>query len=114
MLPFNNYVILKEVKGLELIQALEHGVALYPEISGRYPQVAGIDFSFAPDKEPGERLIEAIAGQELEPEKIYKIAINDFIAAGGDGYTMLEKGRVLGEYGALDDIVAEFIQKNLK
>jgi 2',3'-cyclic-nucleotide 2'-phosphodiesterase (5'-nucleotidase family) len=77
--------------------------------------VAGIDFSFAPDKEPGNRLIEVtIAGQELEPEKMYKIAVNDFIATGGDGYTMLEKCRVLGEFGALDNIVVEFIQENMK
>jgi 2',3'-cyclic-nucleotide 2'-phosphodiesterase (5'-nucleotidase family) len=115
VLPFNNCVILKEVKGSDLIQALEHGVALYPEISGRYPQVAGIDFKFAPDKEPGNRIIEVtIAGQELEPENMYKIAVNDFIAAGGDGYTMLEKCRVIGEFGPLDNIVAEFIQENMK
>jgi 2',3'-cyclic-nucleotide 2'-phosphodiesterase (5'-nucleotidase family) len=115
VLPFDNFVVLKEIKGLDLIQALEHGVALYPDISGRYPQVAGIDFCFAPDKEPGNRLIEVtIAGQELEPEKMYKIAVNDFIATGGDGYIMLEKCRVLGEFGALDNIVVEFIQENMK
>jgi 2',3'-cyclic-nucleotide 2'-phosphodiesterase (5'-nucleotidase family) len=112
VLPFNNFVILKEIKGSDIVQALEHGISLYPEISGRYPQVAGIDFTFAPDKEPGNRIIEVtIAGQEVEPEKMYKIALNDFIAAGGDGYTMLEKGQVLRDYGALDNIVAEFIQK---
>jgi len=115
VLPFNNYVILIEIKGSYLIQALEHGIALYPEMSGRYPQVAGIDFSFATDKEPGNRLIEVkIAGQKLEPEKMYKIAVNDFIAAGGDGYTMFEKGQVLREYGLLADMVTEYIQENLK
>ena len=106
VLPFNNFVILKEIKGAEIVQALEHGVSLYPEVSGRYPQVAGITFSFAPEEEPGNRLIEVkIGGQELEPEKMYKIALNDFIAAGGDGYTMLKNSRVLREYGALDNIV---------
>lgn len=114
-LPFNSFVILKEIRGLDLIQAIEHGVSLYPEISGRYPQTAGINFSFAPDKDPGNRVIDVtIVGQELEPERMYKVAVNDFIAAGGDGYTMLEKGKVLGEYGYLVDIVTEFIQKYLK
>jgi 2',3'-cyclic-nucleotide 2'-phosphodiesterase (5'-nucleotidase family) len=115
VLPFNNYVILTEAKGYDIVQALEHGVSIYPEPSGRYPQVAGIDFRFAPAEEPGSRLIGVkIAGQELEPEKMYRIALNDFTAAGGDGYTMLEKGRVLGEFGLLSDIVAEFIQENFK
>ena len=114
-LPFNSFVILKEIRGLDLIQAIEHGVSLYPEISGRYPQVAGIDFSIAWDKEPGNRLVEVtIADQKVATEKMYKIAINDFMAAGGDGYTMLEKGRVLGEFGPLDNIVVEFIQENMR
>lgn len=77
------------------MQVLEHGVSLYPEVSGRYPQVAGITFSFAPDRKPGSKIIEVtIAGRELEPEKNYKIALNNFIAAGGDGYTMLKECRV--------------------
>jgi 2',3'-cyclic-nucleotide 2'-phosphodiesterase (5'-nucleotidase family) len=54
-----------------------------------------------------------IGGQELDPEKMYRIAINDFMLAGGSGYTIFEKGRVLGEYGLLVDIVAEYIQNNL-
>lgn len=111
VLPLNNVVILKEIKGLDLLKALENGVSQYPEMSGAYPQVAGIEFSLAPDKEPGERIIGLkVAGQGLDPEKMYKIAINDFMAAGGSGYTMLEKGRVLGEFGALDNIVVEYIQ----
>ncbi|MFY9499110.1 MAG: 5'-nucleotidase C-terminal domain-containing protein [Tepidanaerobacteraceae bacterium] len=114
VLPLNNYVILIEMKGSDLIQALEHGVSFYPEISGAFPQVAGIDFSFSADKEPGNRLVEVtIGGQELDPEKMYRIAINDFMLAGGSGYTIFEKGRVLGEYGLLVDIVAEYIQNNL-
>jgi 2',3'-cyclic-nucleotide 2'-phosphodiesterase (5'-nucleotidase family) len=77
--------------------------------------VAGIDFSIAWDKEPGNRLVEVtIADQKVATEKMYKIAINDFMAAGGDGYTMLEKGRVLGEFGPLDNIVVEFIQENMR
>jgi len=113
VLPFNNYVILKEVRGKDLVQALEHGVALYPEMSGRYPQVAGIDFSFSANKEPGNRLIKVtIGGLELDPERMYRIAINDFMAAGGDGYDVFEKARSLGEYGYLVDIVTEYIQEN--
>ena len=115
VLPLNNYVILIEMKGSDLIQALEHGVSFYPEISGAFPQVAGIDFSFSAHKEPGNRLIEAtIGGQKLDPEKMYSIAINDFMLAGGSGYTIFERGRILGEYGSLVDIVTEYIQKNLK
>jgi 5'-nucleotidase len=112
VLPFNNYVVVKEVEGSDIVQALEHGVSLYPEPGGRYPQVAGIEFTFAPEKEPGSRVGEVkVAGQELDPERMYKLALNDFNAAGGDGYTMLAKSRLLGEFGSLSDMVIEYIQK---
>lgn len=115
VLPLDNFVLVKELKGSVLLQALENGVAEYPEISGAFPQVAGIEFRFDPARKPGNRIIEVkVAGEELDPDRLYRIAINDFMAAGGIGYTMLEEGRVLGEPGILEDIVVEFIQQNLK
>jgi len=115
VLPLNNTVFLVEVKGSVLLQALENGLAKYPELSGAFPQVAGIDFTFSADKKPGKRLIEvAVGGQKLDPNKTYKLAINDFMIAGGSGYTMFENSRILGEFGSLVDIVVEFIQENLK
>ncbi len=113
VLPFNNVVIVKEIKGSDLLQAIEHGVALYPEPAGRYPQLAGLEFSFSPDREPGNRVTRVtVAGKALDPEKMYRVAMNDFNASGGDGYAMFEKCRVLAEFGPLDSIVAEYIRKN--
>lgn len=113
VLPFNNYVVLKEMTGWEILQALEHGVSDYPVPSGRFPQVAGVTYSFAPENELGSRITEVrVAGQELDMEKTYIVALNEFIAAGGSGYTILQDGEILGEFGMLDDIVAEYIRNN--
>lgn len=110
MLPSNNILILKELEGSVILQALEHGVSLYPEQSGGFPHVAGIEYEFNPEKEPVRRITRVtVGGQELDPEKTYKIEINDLIAAGGDGYAMLMDAPVLKEYGILENIYAEYI-----
>ena len=44
----------------------------------------------------GQRVTSVTVGdQPLDPNKNYKVAINEFILAGGDGYTSLGKGKVL-------------------
>ena len=36
-----------------------------------------------------------IDGKAVDPEASYKLATNDFMLSGGDGYTSLAKGKVL-------------------
>jgi 2',3'-cyclic-nucleotide 2'-phosphodiesterase (5'-nucleotidase family) len=113
VLPFGNTVVLVEVKGAVLLAALENGVSQYPQEGGRFPQVAGITFSFDPAAKPGRRIVEATAGgRPLEQEKTYAVALNDFLAAGGDGYTMFAEAPVLKDYSSLDMIVADYIREN--
>lgn len=112
VLPFGNYVVVKEIKGSDILKALEHGVSSYPEAKGAFPHVAGMTFKFDPTKEPGKRIIEVmINGVPLDINKTYKLATNDFLAAGGDGYTMFKEGDIIAEYPGLDEILIEYIQK---
>lgn len=112
VLPFGNYVVVKEVKGSDILAALEHGISSYPEAKGAFPHVAGMTFRFDPSKPAGSRLVEVkVAGKPLDPDKTYKLATNDFLAAGGDEYTMFADDKILGEYPGLDEIVIAHIQK---
>ncbi|RKD22369.1 5'-nucleotidase [Caminicella sporogenes DSM 14501] len=112
VLPFGNYVVVKEVKGSDLVSAIEHGISSYPEPKGAFPHVAGMTFKFDPAKKPGNRLIEVkVAGQPIDLNKTYKLATNDFLAAGGDDYKMFADDKILGEYPALDEILVAHIQK---
>jgi 2',3'-cyclic-nucleotide 2'-phosphodiesterase (5'-nucleotidase family) len=36
-----------------------------------------------------------IGGTALDPDRLYRVAVNDFILAGGDGYGALGGGKVL-------------------
>ncbi|UFJ43317.1 5'-nucleotidase C-terminal domain-containing protein [Brevibacillus humidisoli] len=92
LLPFPNTLAVVEVTGEELKQALENGVSQVEEGAGRFPQISGMSFSYDPKKPAGERVVEVKVGDEpLDLNKTYKVATNDFIAAGGDGYESLKK-----------------------
>ncbi|MEJ5330305.1 MAG: bifunctional UDP-sugar hydrolase/5'-nucleotidase [Desulfobaccales bacterium] len=97
-LPFDNYLVAFRLTGAQVRQALEHGVAGLPEREGRFPQVSGLRFAYRATAPPGSRVVEVeVGGQPLEPAKVYVLATHDFLAAGGDGYTVF--GEVLKEAG---------------
>jgi 5'-nucleotidase/UDP-sugar diphosphatase len=86
-LPFNNRVLAIEISGRDLKAAIENGLSALPELTGRFPQVSGMTVSFDPRQPPGNRVLAmTVAGAPLSEERLYRVAINDFLARGGDGY----------------------------
>jgi len=111
--PFGNYVITMDVSGATILAALEHSVSAYPNESGGFLQVAGLEFSFNPDAEVGSRVAAAaIGGEALDPDATYVLATNNFLAIGGDGYTMFADYSTSGEFSALEEILIGYIQNN--
>lgn len=111
--PFGNYVVTKEVTGAALLQAMEHGVKSYPELAGGFPQVSGITFQIDPSKPAGSRLTNVmVGGKALDPNAKYLVATNDFIAAGGDDFTMLDAFPIANEFGSMEEILISYIQAN--
>ncbi|MCB1884995.1 MAG: 5'-nucleotidase C-terminal domain-containing protein [Geminicoccaceae bacterium] len=95
-LPFGNVTVLIELKGADLRAALENGVSQVEEAAGRFPQVSGMSYSYDPKKPAGQRIVEVrVGGQPLDPTRAYKVATNDYIQGGGDGYTALTAGKPL-------------------
>lgn len=110
--PFGNYVVTKKVTGKALLEALEVGVASCPEPLGAFPQVSGITFSIDISKPAGSRVSNAkINGKSVDKKATYLLATNDFLIAGGDGYTMLADFVIENEYGALEEILVDYIKK---
>jgi 5'-nucleotidase len=99
ILPFKNKVVKLEVTGAILRAALEHGVGRSAEDGepGRFPQVAGLRFTFDARRAPGSRVVEVtVNGQPLDERRRYTLATTNFLAIdGGDGYAMLKEGRLL-------------------
>jgi len=114
MHPFGNSIVVVKLTGEQLKEVLERGAAALRSAndprdpatigSGSFSQMAGleitIDISKTPQQlssdnmsiaVPGERVTEVLVGGEpLDMGKIYEVAVNDFIARGGDGYLTLK------------------------
>lgn len=99
ILPFKNKVVKLELTGATLRAVLENGVSRSAEEGepGRFPQVAGLRFTFDASRSPGSRVVDVtVNGQPLDDNKKYTLASTDFLAIdGGDGYTMLKGSRLL-------------------
>lgn len=94
VLPFQNTLTTMRLSGATIIAALEHGVGAIEDGAGRFPQVAGLRFRLDPSAEPGSRIsgVEVRQGAGWEPideDAVYGVVTNNFLARGGDGYTML-------------------------
>ncbi len=87
VLPFDNYVVAMKLSGVQIKEALEHGVSGVQDEEGKFPQISGLTFTYSKSSIKGSRIKEIIiGGRPLEPGRVYTIATNDFMAAGGDGY----------------------------
>jgi len=88
-LPFDNRVVTVEMSGIDVRRAIENGLSLLPNAAGRFPQVSGMTIEADATRPPGQRVLSVKVGDApLDDAKVYKVATNDFLARGGDGYTM--------------------------
>jgi 5'-nucleotidase len=96
VLPFSNTVTLLQVSGAVLRAALEHSVDELPRPSGHFLQTAGVRYAVDASRPPGGRVgaIE-VGGQGLDPARLYRVAVPDYLARGKDGYVMLAGARAL-------------------
>ncbi len=112
VLPFGNYIQTKKVKGSDIVAALEHGVSAYPDPLGGFPQVGGISFELDPAQPKGKRVSAVkVKGQPIDPNKMYLLATNDFMAAGGDDYKMFKDYPLAGDYSSLEESLIKYFQK---
>ena len=84
-MPYANEIILLDLTGRELMQALTRSVrATREDEDGGFLQVSGIRFNVCGHSVEQVRLIPNHV--PVDPEKIYRVAVSDFLASGGDGY----------------------------
>ncbi len=120
VLPFGNIVVTLQVNGAELKTMLENGVSLMPSAQGRFPQVSGLCFTYNIEAAAGSRVTGAIiqaadgsctgAAVDLTAGTTYKIAENDFMSTGGDGYPNFFSRATT--QNIMDQVVADYITAN--
>lgn len=105
--PYQNMVSVLTVSGARLRSALENGVSLVEDNRGRFPQVSGMQFEFSRSAPSGSRVRSVtVGGEPLDLARMYRLATNEFLAQGGDGYGVL---RDAGESRTLPVSVAEAV-----
>lgn len=116
VLPFQNTLSTFQLKGADIRAALENGLSQVEEGGGRFPQVAGLRFSFDRSKPAGSRLVsveveDGGAFAALDPEKTYSLVSNNFMRGGGDGYAVFkDKGENAYDYGpGLETVLADYL-----
>lgn len=112
LLPFGNRVVTRTVTGAQLWAALENGFVASPANFNGFPQIAGFTVAFKQSNPAGSRVLSVAlegGGLILNNSTTYTFATNDFMNAGGDGYTMLDDGQGTSQE-LLDQVVADYIQ----
>lgn len=109
----NHYVITKQVNGENIIKALERAIKQYPGISAIYPQVAGITFEIVTSENSNTVKNVYINGENIDLNRNYVVATNNFLCVGGDGFDMLKNNvsPYLKRYSPLDEIFAKYISE---
>ncbi len=89
VLPFDNYIYVLSLKGSDII-ALFDFIATVPQGAGGFPQMSK-EARYTVNYNTGKIENLTIGGKPVDPDKIYKVATNDYLAEGGDGYEVLKR-----------------------
>jgi 5'-nucleotidase len=106
--PFSNTVNIKSLTGAQLITALQQQVSGGNAEAPKILQISeGLTYTLDLSKSGADRVVAdsvRLGGEPIDPSATYRVAMNSFLAGGGDGFTELGKGtdQLVGE----DDLAA--------
>lgn len=125
LLPFTNVLVEMNLKGSEIVQALEDAAANHldnKQSDGSQPYAAGLRWDLDMSKAKGSRFTNVQvrdrktgAWSAIDLTREYVMVTNDFIAEGKDGYTALgvayKEGRFVNTYLLYTQSFADYVQK---
>lgn len=116
VLPFSNTLATVDISGADVIEALENGVSDVENGAGRFPQVAGLKYSYTLAKPAGERISDVLVKGEgdswvpIDEEATYTVVTNNYNRGGGDGYSTFAEGDNPYDFGPpLEQVLADYI-----
>ncbi len=118
VLPFGNTIARVDITGAQLKTALENGVSQVESAAGRFPQIAGMRFTWARNLPAGRRVQKIEIATEggfvpVDPAATYRVITNNFMLTGGDGYSVFTQGTNGLDTGfILADVVMDYIEAN--
>lgn len=109
--PFDNSVVVSDVRGADIIAALNYGITNYKYGHLRF---SGLQVVYNPSLPTGNQVVKVRLsdGSSLNPDKYYKVATVDFLLDGGDGFSMFKAAKNKEVLGQLSELLAVEIKKN--
>ncbi|MFJ8214229.1 bifunctional metallophosphatase/5'-nucleotidase [Streptomyces sp. NPDC096033] len=101
--PFNNLLNVVDLTGAQLITALQQQVT--GPVNGANPKILqvskGFTYTLDMTKTGADRIVVdsvKLNGAAIDPAKTYRVVMNEFLAGGGDGFTVLKehKNKLVG------------------
>ncbi|MGW4686805.1 bifunctional metallophosphatase/5'-nucleotidase [Streptomyces sp. NPDC004244] len=101
--PFNNLLNVVDLTGAQLITALQQQVS--GPVNGANPKILqvskGFTYTLDMTKSGADRIVVdsvKLNGAAIDPAKTYRVVMNEFLAGGGDGFTVLKehKNKLVG------------------
>ena len=91
--PFGNELVTGSLTGAEIREFVEQSLDDDGGINPVIPS-AGLSFTFDARRPAGNRIVALrFQGQPLDPAASYRVTVSNFLAGGGDGYTVLKQLR---------------------
>ena len=91
--PFGNELVTGSLTGAEIREFIEQSLDDEGGINPVIPS-AGLSFTFDARRPAGSRIVDLrFQGQPLDPAASYRVTVSNFLAGGGDGYTVLKQLR---------------------
>ncbi|MBN2255686.1 MAG: 5'-nucleotidase C-terminal domain-containing protein, partial [Deltaproteobacteria bacterium] len=110
LLPYDNVIITMRLSGRQIRNVLEQSARIG---HGGMLQVSGIRMTFDMKQPEGSRVRDIQVGTSpLRDDEQYAVAINDFLAAGGDNYVAFKEGTAVQYGDELRDAFVSYLEKH--
>lgn len=107
--PFDNTIATSKMTGAQIKALLE----LSTKSKVGYLQISGLKYTFDSSKPEGSRILSVTMadGKALDMKKAYTVATNDFLAPGGDGFTVFKEVKFKDTFLLVRDAMINKIKK---
>lgn len=126
---YDNTLAVIELSGAGIKAALEHAARYFlPHESGKTaaqlidPNVPGYNFDIAEGvdytidlrRPPGDRIVDlTYQGKALDPDRVFRVAINNYRLNGGGGYSMFRDAKVLWRTSTeIRDLIVDWVRQH--
>lgn len=111
LMPFDNTLVTAKLTGAQVREAIENGLG---NDKINFGQVSGVYVSYDLAKPFGQRIKDIVLedGTPLKADQYYTVVANDFMFAGGDNYTVLQKGKDIKDLNVpIRDSIIDYVKK---